>query len=520
MAASVAVARATSAWSDIVAALGGSHGHHRPGRRDQADPAHGPRRRRRRGARALPVRSCRASPATRWPTPASSAINMGASLAVVTGIAWFGLFSATSIVWTAIVGAAVVGRVRLRRRLAGPRRADAAQARPRRARRPRPRSPRSSPRSSCRAATSPRASSRGRSAASAAPPSTASAPSCRSSSSGFVISMLSARSLNSLALGDELAAGLGETRRPRPGRRRARRRCCCAAPPPPSPGRSASSGSSSRTCAGCSSAWTTAGCCRSRRSTGAVPADRLRRGRPHRRPPERARRRHHHRADRRPVLHRHRPPAEGARAVSRVIVDSPSRSTVDAVARASRRRAAPRRPAALRRRRARRPRRRRRSPSTLMVGQTFYPPGDVLRVILGEDVPGASFTVGRLRLPRAVLAVVAGLSFGLAGVTFQTMLRNPLASPDIIGITSGASAAAAFAIVSLSLERRRTVSVDRDRRRARRAAAGLRAGVQGRRRRHPAHPHRHRHRRDARRASPPTSCRRPARGTSPRRCAG
>ncbi|WP_049565472.1 FecCD family ABC transporter permease [Nonomuraea sp. SBT364] len=88
---------------------------------------------------------------------------------------------------------------------------------------------------------------------------------------------------------------------------------------------------------------------------------------------------------------------------------------------------------------------------TLMAGQTFYPPGDVLGVILGERVPGASFTVGRLRLPRGVLAVVAGFSFGLAGVTFQTMLRNPLASPDIIGISSGASAAAAIAIVSLSL---------------------------------------------------------------------
>ncbi len=89
---------------------------------------------------------------------------------------------------------------------------------------------------------------------------------------------------------------------------------------------------------------------------------------------------------------------------------------------------------------------------TLMAGQTFYPPRDVVRVILGEQVPGASFTVGRLRLPRAVLAVVAGSSFGMAGVTFQTMLRNPLASPDVIGISSGASAAAAIAIVTLSLD--------------------------------------------------------------------
>ncbi|MCM6762441.1 iron chelate uptake ABC transporter family permease subunit [Rathayibacter sp. ZW T2_19] len=88
---------------------------------------------------------------------------------------------------------------------------------------------------------------------------------------------------------------------------------------------------------------------------------------------------------------------------------------------------------------------------SLVYGQTVYSPDEVLRVILGEQVPGASFTVGRLRLPRAVLAVLVGLCFGLGGVSFQTMLRNPLASPDIIGISAGASAAAAFAIVTLSL---------------------------------------------------------------------
>ncbi|MFD1859953.1 iron ABC transporter permease [Aeromicrobium camelliae] len=88
---------------------------------------------------------------------------------------------------------------------------------------------------------------------------------------------------------------------------------------------------------------------------------------------------------------------------------------------------------------------------TLMVGQTFYPPLDVLRVIAGETVPGASFTVGELRLPRAMLAVLAGAAFALGGVTFQTMLRNPLASPDIIGITHGASAAAVFGITVLSV---------------------------------------------------------------------
>ncbi|WP_089773004.1 FecCD family ABC transporter permease [Ruania alba] len=88
---------------------------------------------------------------------------------------------------------------------------------------------------------------------------------------------------------------------------------------------------------------------------------------------------------------------------------------------------------------------------TLMVGRTFYPPMDVLAVLLGQDVPGAGFTVGTLRLPRAAVAVLTGCCFGLGGVTFQTMLRNPLASPDIIGITSGAGAAAAIAIVFFSL---------------------------------------------------------------------
>lgn len=89
---------------------------------------------------------------------------------------------------------------------------------------------------------------------------------------------------------------------------------------------------------------------------------------------------------------------------------------------------------------------------SLMVGRTFYDLSDIVRVILGETVPGASFTVGELRLPRAVLAILAGLAFGMAGVIFQTMLRNPLAAPDIIGISSGASAAAVAGIVLLSLD--------------------------------------------------------------------
>ncbi|MCA1981744.1 FecCD family ABC transporter permease [Nocardioides nematodiphilus] len=89
--------------------------------------------------------------------------------------------------------------------------------------------------------------------------------------------------------------------------------------------------------------------------------------------------------------------------------------------------------------------------ASLMIGHTLYGPVDVVRVILGQDVPGASFTVGDLRVPRASLGLLAGLAFGIGGVTFQTMLRNPLAAPDVIGISSGASAAGVFGIVVLGL---------------------------------------------------------------------
>ena len=65
----------------------------------------------------------------------------------------------------------------------------------------------------------------------------------------------------------------------------------------------------------------------------------------------------------------------------------------------------------------------------------------------GEKIPGASFIVMEHKLPRAVVGTMIGIAFGLAGALFQTMLRNPLASPDIIGISYGASAAAVTAIV-------------------------------------------------------------------------
>ncbi len=85
---------------------------------------------------------------------------------------------------------------------------------------------------------------------------------------------------------------------------------------------------------------------------------------------------------------------------------------------------------------------------TLSVGQTVTPLPRVIAALTGT---APDFTVSVLRLPRAVLGALAGMCFGMGGVAFQTLLRNPLASPDIIGISAGASAAAVFCIVVLGL---------------------------------------------------------------------
>lgn len=87
----------------------------------------------------------------------------------------------------------------------------------------------------------------------------------------------------------------------------------------------------------------------------------------------------------------------------------------------------------------------------LLYGKTNYSLSTVIRVLSGEEIQGATFTIGTLRLPRMLCGLLAGLAFGIAGNTFQTMLRNPLASPDIIGISSGASVAAVFCILVLHM---------------------------------------------------------------------
>jgi iron complex transport system permease protein len=91
------------------------------------------------------------------------------------------------------------------------------------------------------------------------------------------------------------------------------------------------------------------------------------------------------------------------------------------------------------------------SAAMLLLGNTRYPLSVVIQVLLGEDINGAGFAIGTIRLPRMFSGLLVGMAFGMAGSTFQTMLRNPLASPDIIGVTSGSSVAAVFCILVLKI---------------------------------------------------------------------
>lgn len=87
---------------------------------------------------------------------------------------------------------------------------------------------------------------------------------------------------------------------------------------------------------------------------------------------------------------------------------------------------------------------------TLMVGSYVLSPGDVLGSVLGIwPDPAADFVVRELRLPVAVTAVAVGLALGLSGHVFQTLLANQLASPDFVGVSSGAGLFAVSGVVVL-----------------------------------------------------------------------
>ncbi|MFB7665022.1 FecCD family ABC transporter permease [Kitasatospora sp. NPDC056138] len=86
----------------------------------------------------------------------------------------------------------------------------------------------------------------------------------------------------------------------------------------------------------------------------------------------------------------------------------------------------------------------------LTLGSGDYPlsPAEVLRTLAGGGSPAQDFIVNELRLPRVVTALAVGAALALAGALFQSLVRNPLGSPDVLGFTQGAATGALVVVVA------------------------------------------------------------------------
>ena len=83
----------------------------------------------------------------------------------------------------------------------------------------------------------------------------------------------------------------------------------------------------------------------------------------------------------------------------------------------------------------------------LGVGEIPLSPVQVAGALVGHGDTVSDFVIGQLRGPRVFGAILVGASLAVAGGIVQSVVRNPIASPDVIGITSGASASGLTAIV-------------------------------------------------------------------------
>lgn len=83
---------------------------------------------------------------------------------------------------------------------------------------------------------------------------------------------------------------------------------------------------------------------------------------------------------------------------------------------------------------------------SLFLGRVNLSPSDVLAGLLSPHASLAGLVITELRLPRAVLAILVGASLGLSGAVLQGLLRNPLAEPGLLGVSSGAALGAVISI--------------------------------------------------------------------------
>ncbi|MEI5099794.1 iron chelate uptake ABC transporter family permease subunit [Streptomyces sp. PmtG] len=90
--------------------------------------------------------------------------------------------------------------------------------------------------------------------------------------------------------------------------------------------------------------------------------------------------------------------------------------------------------------------------SVVLIGTGDFPipAADVVRTLFGQGDAGQDFIINELRLPRVLVGLLVGATLGLGGALFQSISRNPLGSPDVLGLGQGATAGALVVIVVFS----------------------------------------------------------------------
>jgi len=86
----------------------------------------------------------------------------------------------------------------------------------------------------------------------------------------------------------------------------------------------------------------------------------------------------------------------------------------------------------------------------IFLGSVSISPSDVISAIFNGSDDNLSTIILRFRLPKAITALVVGIALSISGLQMQTVFRNPLAGPYVLGISSGASLGVAFVILGLS----------------------------------------------------------------------
>jgi len=83
----------------------------------------------------------------------------------------------------------------------------------------------------------------------------------------------------------------------------------------------------------------------------------------------------------------------------------------------------------------------------IFFGSVSIKASEVIRALFRHDGSNFETIIMKFRLPKAITAFTVGAALSLSGLQMQTIFRNPMAGPDVLGISSGASLGVAFVIL-------------------------------------------------------------------------